>query len=126
MQQLLGSKQCRIQTLYLNGNQIALKGAMVLAQGLCLNKNIRILDLSRNNLGHKGVKLIVEALQGSPMLKSLDLSYNLIGNPGAKSLTKLLPKTNLLELRVQGNDISQEGMTAIFNTLAMTEKVKKK
>ena len=99
---------------------------MIIAHGLCLNKTIRILDLSRNNLGHKGVKLIVEALTGSPMLRSLDLSYNNIGNSGAMSLTQLLPKTNLLELRIQGNNISQEGMIALFGTLTLTESVKKK
>ena len=90
----------------MNGNQIGLKGAMVLASGLCLNKQIRIIDLSRNVLGHKGMKLIVEALIGSPMLKSLDVSYNNIGNPGAQSLAQLLPKGNLLELRTQGNAIA--------------------
>lgn len=60
---------------------------MVLASGLCLNKQIRILDLSRNSLGHKGMKLIAEAINGSPMLRSLDVSYNNIGNPGAEALS---------------------------------------
>lgn len=41
-------KSCKLQTLYMNGNAIALQGAMTLAQGLCINKTIKILDLSRN------------------------------------------------------------------------------
>lgn len=101
---------------------------MVLAQGLCQNKTVRILDLSRNQLGHKGVKLIVEALNGSPMLRSLDLSYNRIGNVGALALSRLLLKSNMLELRIQGNDISQEGMCSLFGVLAQSsdEKAQKK
>lgn len=122
----LAHKSCKLQTLFLNGNNLGLKGAMLLAQGLCFNKNIRILDLSRNSLGPKGVQLIVEALGGSLMLKSLDLSYNNIGNSGAHSLSQMLPKGNLLELRIQGNAVAQEGMISLFGALSLAEKAKKK
>jgi len=58
-----------------------------LAQGLCLNKSIKILDLSRNQIMSKGVTLIAEALSGNLIIKSIDLSYNSICNPGARSLS---------------------------------------
>ena len=107
-------KSCKLQTLYLNGNAIALQGAMNLAQGLCINKTVKILDLSRNQLGTKGTQLICDALNTSMSLKSLDLSYNDIGNTGARSLAQLIPRINVLELRIQGNGISSDGMIALF------------
>ena len=55
-------------------------------------------------------------------LKSLDLSYNGIGNTGARSLAQLMPRINLLELRIQGNSISADGMIALFQTLSLVEK----
>lgn len=115
---LLSSKQCKIQTLQLNGNNIAVKGSLVLAQGLCMNKSLRILDLSRNSLGPKGAYLLCDALREKGVsVKSLDLSYNEVGNLGAKSIGRLVEQKSLLELRIQGNKISCEGMNILFDKL---------
>lgn len=63
-----------------------------------------------------------DALNNNLALKSLDLSYNEIGNAGARSLAQLMPRINLLELRIQGNSISADGMIALFQTLSLVEK----
>ena len=82
----LGDKTCKLQTLCLAGNQISIKGALAISQGLCLNKSIKVLDLSRNFVGPKGCALLAEAMSGGH-LKSVDLSYNTIGDEGAKALS---------------------------------------
>ena len=95
----------------------------MLAQGLCLNQSLKVIDLSRNDLGHKGVGLIAEALapvkNATKNLLSFDVSYCNIGNEGARSLAELLMKlTTLAELRIQGNNISQDGMIPLFKSLS--------
>ena len=125
----LARKGCRLETLFLQGNAIGVKGAFVLAQGLCMNQSLKVLDLSRNELGHKGIGLVAEALapvkNATKNLLSFDTSYCNIGNEGAKSLAELLIKLpTLAELRVQGNKISQDGMIPLFKSLSQKTQIK--
>jgi Ran GTPase-activating protein (RanGAP) involved in mRNA processing and transport len=121
----LALKRCRIESLCLNGNQIGVRGALALAQGLCLNRSVKILDLSRNRLGPKGCHLLCEALrEPTSAIKSLDLSYNEIQNLGARSLSELLPssaQSRLRELRLQGNKISGDGLDILFKALCSAD-----
>ena len=112
-------KGCKIETLSLTQNKISVKGALQLAQGLCFNKSIKILELSRNQLGAKGCYLLSEALRESTTsnVQSLDLSYNDIGNTGAHCLATLIAQTRIVELRIQGNSISDDGLNSLFNNL---------
>ena len=83
-----------------------------------MNKSVRILDMSRNSLGPKGTYLLCDALREKGVsVKSLDLSYNDVGNLGAKSVGRLIEQKGILELRVQGNKISCEGMNILFEKL---------
>ena len=109
----------------MNGNKLGLPAAIMLSKAICVNKTIRILDLSRNQVGAKGTSVLAEALSGMLCLKSLDLSYNEIGNSGARAISNLLIKVPLLELRIQGNKISSDGMIAIFQALSLLDKAKK-
>jgi len=60
-----------LHRLYLQNNQIAMEGAMALAQGLICNQNLKLLNLSYNKIGNKGAILICEALREHSGLRSL-------------------------------------------------------
>lgn len=95
-----------------------------------MNCSIKILDLSRNEIGGKGTQILVKALYDDiygTNIKSLDLSYNFVRDEGAKSLATLVKGSSaakyggLSELRIQGNEIGLEGMSAIFKVLAQVK-----
>lgn len=70
-------------------------------------------------LGPKGTYLLCEALlESGSNLQSLDLSYNDIRCTGAHSIALLINTTKIVELRIQGNSIANEGLTSLFNNLA--------
>ena len=112
----LTCKKWKIESLCLNGNNIGYDGAKLLSDGL--SKHVKIIDLSRNQLGAKGCIALSKAIIN---VISLDLSYNMIHNEGAKALANALEikGSQIRELRVQGNSISQDGMIEVFKSKNM-------
>ena len=104
---LLKGKKFKLETLSLSQNQIGVKGAFFISQGLCFNKTLKILELACNKLGPKGCYLLCEAIKESDtVLQSLDLSYNDIKCTGAHSVALMVNSSRIEELRIQGNGIA--------------------
>lgn len=116
--QLLKSKKYKLETLSLSQNQIGVKGAFFISQGLCFNKTLKILELACNKLGAKGCYLLCEAIKESDtVLQSLDLSYNDIKCTGAHSVALMVNNSKIEELRIQGNGIACQGFISLFSNL---------
>jgi hypothetical protein len=105
--------------LDLSDNRIEADGAELLAQALSINKTLQELNLSDNTIGDKGAKSLAEALTINTTLKALDLTNNRIGYAGANALAQALGENNtsLQTLYFSGNDIDQEGKTALDNAV---------
>ena len=100
---------------------------MSLAQGLVDNTSLKLINLNYNRLGSKGVILLCEAFKSNRTLQSLFLNANGIENDGAYALSDLLleKSTGLLELHMAWNMFSHNGLAAIFNALAITNRTLK-
>lgn len=99
------------------------------------NPQLQILNLSNNLLGGKGVELLVNIMVPSSTnnsvtekesvktssLKNLDLSYNGIDYEGANHLYRLLIKSGLKELKLNGNLLSESGFKKLADGLKVNK-----
>lgn len=78
------------------------------------------LTISGNGIGPVGVQHLVDGVMGNRKCKLtvLDLSYNRLTDAGAHALVPMLrSKTFLINLCVNGNELTDDGASAIFNAL---------
>eukprot|EP01135_Chromosphaera_perkinsii_P004606 Nk52_evm6s291 gene=Nk52_evmTU6s291 len=68
-----GSSLCHLD---LRNNNIQDIGAMYIADSLCKNKTLEILNLSNNSISGNGIKALGIALTSNRHLRTLNLSYN--------------------------------------------------
>ncbi|KAI7792987.1 hypothetical protein IRJ41_000923, partial [Triplophysa rosa] len=144
---VLKDKHCKLQTLMLNHIDITKEGCVPLALAFNSNpSHLRELDLSGNKIEDFGVteistllknsecrleklrlsncsiteggyKSLASALESNPShLKELDLTGNDPGESGVKLLT-VVPNCALKTLRLNYNDISEEGCAALVLAL---------
>ncbi len=126
---ILIDTQYPLERLYLSGNQIDEKGAMVLAQLLASTSTLQELLLSVNHLGDEGTCMLAEGLSQNQTLTNLGLASNNMGNTGATALFKSLENHPTLQkldlgysrstkvLEAQANQIGDEAMTSFKNVL---------
>jgi len=92
--------------LILTNNNISAKSFTSLSN-LFHNTNLTYLSLRALNIGDEGVSIIAKGLASNQTtLTTLDLQNNKIGNNGFTSLLKVLSNTNLQQLFLQWNNIS--------------------
>ncbi|CAF3963655.1 unnamed protein product [Adineta steineri] len=114
----MNKKQCK--RLLLDQNKISFEGASIIAAGLKDNTTLETLNLEKNSIGDKGVKSLSNVLlTKNSSLQRLDINENNITNIGAQYLAELLKiTTNLIWLGLHTNDIGDQGIELLANTLA--------
>jgi hypothetical protein len=136
-----------IKVLYLNNNNLSSASGYYMGDSFKKNKTIEILHLSHNKLNESGFDAFLNLLgNDNKTLKELDISYNELVSQDFKSLgsylnmnpplqrlnisgNKLQPQdansigvtfkklTNLVELKLNNCDITEESVTNVFNFL---------
>jgi hypothetical protein len=109
-----------LREIYLRANLIGPNGAIAVANCLCGNNTIQVLDISFNRIGHEGAIAISKALISNSSLLSLNISSNNIQDEGAMTIARLISKNSTLtELSIRDNSIRDEG--SLFLGLALAE-----
>ncbi|CAK0896211.1 unnamed protein product [Prorocentrum cordatum] len=68
----------RLESLWLDGNNLGDDDAKGLAEALKANPTLQRIDLSDNHIGAEGAKALAEALKANPALQRIDLRRNSI------------------------------------------------
>ena len=94
-------------------------GAVVLAEVLCHNSSLKMLDLSNNSIRDAGALALAQALHHNAILKMLFLSNNGISDNGAVALAQALHHNSTLKrLNLSNNSTSSDvGAVAIAQAL---------
>jgi len=87
----------------------------------CLT-NLRDITLIRSDITDEQLLPIIEAIRGYTLIEELHLGYNRIGNAGCEALTTLRNVTRLL---LTNNNIGNEGMVSIANSLSENKNLRK-
>jgi hypothetical protein len=109
-----------VKYLDLRGNNIQAKGAVVLANGLKLNRSLRSVNLKWNCVGKDstGVQALCDVLKSNMTISHLDLRNNRITNVGAKYLGEMLmSNTTITHLDLSWNDLGVDGGLALLDGL---------
>ncbi|XP_067882390.1 NACHT, LRR and PYD domains-containing protein 3-like isoform X2 [Heterodontus francisci] len=145
----LRNTDCKIQKLWLGGNNLSDSCIEDLASALSTNRSLTDLDLSGNNLGDSGVKLLSEALKNpdckiqelwlvgnnlttsciddlasalstNRSLTDLNLNYNELGDSGVKLLSEALrnPDCKIQKLWLVGNNLTDSCIEDLASTLS--------
>jgi len=113
---ILQRVQSPLTALFLAGNNIGSKGAVVLAAALAGNTVLTLLQLSSNHIGNTGAYALAIALEDRDIgIRYLDLANNSIDDDGALALAAALeamPKP-WITLDLQGNLLSDVGVDAV-------------
>ena len=115
VRQAINGKRCT--ELDLMANDIRLKGASIIGNGLCDNRSLEHLNISYNHIGDGGVRFIVQSINRSAV-KILDLGETYMADEGAMSIAEIL-KTNrtLTRLLLNENEITDRGLTSLIRVL---------
>jgi len=112
-------RQCPIEELQLQGNNIGDKGIQFLASAIVENPHLEKLDLSWNRIGDDGVAHLASAIKRSS-LKTLDLAYNEFSDVGVAMLEEAVKDSRLKRLTLTGNArVSRLTVNNINETLAI-------
>lgn len=109
-----------VKYLDIRGNNIQAKGAVVLANGLKLNRSLRSLNLKWNSVGKDstGVQALSDILKSNMTISHVDLRNNRINNVGAKYLGEMLmANTTITHLDISWNDLGVDGGLALLDGL---------
>lgn len=109
-----------VKYLDLRGNNIQAKGAVVLANGLKLNRSLRSVNLKWNCVGKDstGVQALCDVLKSNMTISHLDLRNNRITNVGGKYLGEMLmSNTTITHLDLSWNDLGVDGGLALLDGL---------
>jgi hypothetical protein len=111
-----GLELSKCYKLYLCGNNISARGAMLISTVIQSSHNIVELSLANNCIGDVGAEHISVALMNNKVLRMLNLENNGIGCKGANSLAKALSfPSSLRWLVLSENMITDEGVKAFLN-----------
>ncbi|XP_030221889.1 NACHT, LRR and PYD domains-containing protein 12-like, partial [Gadus morhua] len=109
----LGSPNCSLETLRLNGCQLSEECCDALASSLSFNSSLRELDLGNNDLQNSGVELLSASL-GSPhcTLKTLRLNGCHLSERCCEDLASVLSSnsSSVRELDLSTNDLQDSGV----------------
>jgi len=109
-------KYNKIETLYLQLNDLATEGAKAVADLLERCTSLRILFLQQNRIGTDAGKRIGEALEKAESIEIINLSDNFLEIEGAKALLKSCENTKTLKIidlsapKLQGKELEENKM----------------
>ncbi|CAL1151696.1 unnamed protein product [Cladocopium goreaui] len=105
----------KLQRLDLESNELQDEGCRILSQkALQSNKcTLQHLDLRMNGIRPDGAAALAKALMNNRTLTHLDLGYNRIGTTGAEALCTVLKTSNVQVLRLEDNDVKDQGAMAL-------------
>ncbi|XP_078059742.1 NACHT, LRR and PYD domains-containing protein 3-like isoform X1 [Mustelus asterias] len=108
----LSNPDCKIQKLYLRGNDLTDSCAEDLASALSTNRSLIDLDLSVNKLGDSGVKLLSVALRNPDCkIQKLYLYGNDLTDSCAEDLASALSTNrSLIDLYLGSNNLGDSGV----------------
>ena len=113
------------KTLSLSRNLIASEGAHALAEMVQFNKHIHDLDLSWNSIRGEGATALALGLAKSHVRK-LNLKLNAFGRcKAAGVLGKWIPYSNIEELDLTGNHVTQLPVCILMNGVQLHKKLKR-
>jgi len=92
--------------LNLQNNPLTAKSHTLISNLLKSNKGLKFLSLRALNLGDDGVNVLSEGLSFNKSIRILDLKNNGIENHGFSTLLKAISKTNVEQLQLEWNKIS--------------------
>ena len=83
-------------------------------------------SLFNSNINDVQLSLFIEAIRGYRSLEQLSLFGNSIGRAGCEAIAALLrdPNYNLRSLDLSGNDVHNDGVTTLANSLTSNTKLK--
>ena len=101
-------------------------GATQIATTLQYCTNLMIINLYNNNITADQLVPMIEAMREIRSLEELLLNANSIGNAGCQALATLLedPNCNICRLQMNRNNIRNEGVISLVNSLASNTKLK--
>ena len=99
-------KECLCTNLYIFNCNINNPTAVLLAEGVQYNSNLKVLKLVANSIGDEGAVAIADSIKCCSSLHWLDLSLNRIGDEGAAALVSSLDSRSNFKLHLFGNCIS--------------------
>lgn len=109
-----------VKYLDLRGNNIQARGAMILANGIKINRSLRSLNLKWNAIGRdpSGVQALCDVLKFNLTIGHVDLRNNRINNVGAKAIGEMLTaNTTITHLDLSWNDLGVDGGVALLDGL---------
>jgi len=109
-----------VKYLDLRGNNIQAKGAMILANGIKINRSLRSLNLKWNSIGRdpSGVQALCDILKFNLTIGHVDLRNNRVNNVGAKAIGEMLTaNTTISHLDLSWNDLGVDGGIALLDGL---------
>ena len=111
-----------LEELILDANPINTDGIIAIAQAVRLNSTLLTLSLEGIMFDREAVYQFADALQSNnaTQLRDLNLNKNMIETTGAQRLAEALEtNTTLRRLRLQHNDINDEGVMALSRVLSV-------
>ena len=105
-----------VKHLFLSSSQIGDRGAEMLARWQNLKPSLKLLDLSDNMITHKGMESIVVIIKCSTNLTHLRVANNPIGDDGIQ-LFSLLKLEHLIHLNIENVGMTQVGACALGDWL---------
>ncbi|XP_064483373.1 NLR family CARD domain-containing protein 3-like [Ornithodoros turicata] len=115
-----------VESLVLCDVKIKHEGAVLVAEMLEDNRQIKKVNFTRNSLTYRGSKRILRALRGCLMLTELVFDSNNIGKKAMKYLGQLVAKSQLLETVALNFSITSEnnGIESLASALKINTSVK--
>ena len=112
--------------LYIGQADLRNGGDVVLAETLRRCTNLREFELFNCNITDVQLLPLIEAIRGYRSLEQLSLFGNSIGRAGCEAIAALLrdPNYNLRSLDLSGNDVHNDGVTTLANSLTSNTKLK--
>ena len=88
------------------------------------SKHLSILLLRKNSISDIGMKIIAEGVMEDSSLIDFDIAFNNLGNKGCSYIAEVLGKAkNLKKLFISGNDISKQGIEAMYDSILKHNKI---
>ena len=109
-----------LQTLVLDDNMVADKGATAIADALRQNHALEFLSLNRNRIGSAGGEAIGRALLENNHLKFLSLNSNMLGDIAMKRIAVSLFENGGIQLQTfeaESNGIGPDGVRGLSHAL---------
>ncbi|XP_065898093.1 protein NLRC3-like [Dysidea avara] len=110
---------CRLQQLWLHGNDLETAGAITIAKALQTVTSLSIFILSKNSIGSEAADDIAAVLSCNTKLKGFCMHMNNLGTLGAIKIARALQNTSSLTwLSISNNNIGSEAANDIITVLS--------